>query len=742
MHRRLFSPVIRKILVFAGGFLLVALLALLIAPFFLKPLVTRILREKIEASTRNLYTVNFTLSSFSILPGHISLQDFSMQPDTNRLKELRPGNYYEVYSREINAGGIRFYTYLWNGAWNLGKVNVKDADVRIIHDPSGHKVRPGNEDKPFRLRIGQVQFEHTRLDVWNRATREKRFSCTLKKGNIRKISIRNGRPLEIGSSTLVFSPVVLRTPSDNQLTLDLVQIETRRRRTSVHTRQVKVNELADALGDNTESLFRKDAFSCTVDSLVFSMYDYTLWPYLLKKNNDGVLIDRVYLHRPVFAYYPGRVPKEADSTGLDPLTSRSSTRFLIRKFEIANGEISVWHPVSDYTVLTTNKFSLSVDELQNAPPDFVFPVWAHDIHLTADSLNIRSDKGIFLTQIGRAEIDKQKRDVILHDLRTRPVIEPDSFFRYKGYQIDYPDLYIPQAEVRDIDFRQLLGLVRFECREVRCTDPSLRLFRDKNYPLNTVKRPDFPQQQIRNVPVPFHIDSLQLENGTISYNEMAKDGKDTGRFVMDHIRIKSFNVTNDVAALALQDSLQLFFEGKAYGKGLLKGVITLYMNDPSGLHRLEGIIGSLQAQLLNSITVPSAMLMIRGGIVHGGSFRFTADEKQSEGTLLLRFERLKIALMETREGSDKLKVNKMKTFVANVFLVKENPVPGKEPVISRISYTRNPSRWVINYWWKSLLSGIDNIILARKEQMMELKRETDELKNLRENKEEYRRKNR
>jgi hypothetical protein len=718
--------------------LLLFFLTSLVAPLFLKPLVTRILREKLEAATGNLYQVQFRMVSFSLVPGHILLEDFSLLPDSNRMKELHPKNSYEVHATQIQADGIRFYTYLFSGSWRIGNIRLKNADIQVFHDPSGRKVKPGKEGKKFRLYITGVTFQNTVLDVWNRQTNEKRFTCTLSEGRLKKVNIRNAEPLEIGYSRLTFTPVQLQTAAKKELKLDYVCIETRNRTVNVYSRNVKVNELADALGDSKESFFQEDAFVCSVDSFVFSANDYTQWPHLLRKNK-GILIDRVYLHHPVFRYYPGKALKK-DSTGLDPFANRSGSKFLVRKFEIKKGEVEVWEPEMQYRLLSVGRFDLTVDALQNAPPEYKFPVWAHDISLSTDSIHILTQKGMYRTDLSSVAIG-QSQEVVLHDLYTRPTVTADSFFRHTGYQTDYTQLHIAETRLEDIRFRKLLSDIVFECREIHFITPVLQLFRDKNYPLNTVKRPDFPQQQIRDVPVPFAIDSLRLDGGKIFYDEIVKDGKDTGHFSMEDIRITTHHLTNQPEQLLKEDSLQFFFEGKIYGKGLLKGVLTLYMNDPSGLHKLEGIIGPLQAQLLNSITVPAALLMIRGGIVNGGSFRFTADETASEGTLLLKFERLKIALLETRQGSGKLKVNKMKTFVANVFLVKENPVPGKEPVVSRISYERDPSRWVINYWWKSLLSGINNIVLARKDQMLELKRETDALKNLQKEKEEYRKNN-
>lgn len=732
--RRLFRSVVALALLFMAF--------LLSAPLLLRPTIERLLREKIVAATHHLYTVDFQLTSFSILPGRIRLQNLELQPDTSVLQRERPQNYYQLSAGQVEAKGIQVWTYLWNGTWSIRSVKISHARLAIHHDPAGKRVLPGKKTKAFRLLLKKVVFEHVGLEIWNDEKKEKRFTGTLSYGQIGQLRIRKEEPVEFAESELLFTPIEVQTREGHALHLDNVTIRTQRHYVSVHARQVEVNKLADALGDQQHTFFKDQVLTCTVDSLVFSAFDFRQWPALLKRNEQGILIDRVYLHHPVFRYYPGRVVKDNDTLGLDPMADRHSTPFRIGTFEIRGGEFSGFDPSETYPLVQLKRFHVTLDGLRNSPSTFQVPVWADNIKAGADTLQLLLHKKLYAVTATNVSLrctgplGQNRNKLEWKNLLLTPTVAPDSFFRHKGFQIDYPVLQVPHTEVVDIDYGELLSHLVIKAGYAALHDPELHLFRDKNHPLNLVKRPPFPPQQLRNIPVPFYLDSMAVKNGIIRYDELAKDSKDTGHFHMDQVFISTHHLTNQPLLLEQLDSLQLDFAGKFYGKGPIDARVTFYMNRTDGLHRVDGHIGSLQAQLLNAITMPSAHLRIRSGVVHGGDFHFIADYERSEGTLLLRFEKLRIALLETRKGSDKLKTNFLKTAVANMFLVKENPAPGQEPVVSLISYRRDPSRWVINYWWKSLLSGIDHIVLARKNKMLEIKKDADELQNLRRNRRE------
>jgi hypothetical protein len=119
-------------------------------------------------------------------------------------------------------------------------------------------------------------------------------------------------------------------------------------------------------------------------------------------------------------------------------------------------------------------------------------------------------------------------------------------------------------------------------------------------------------------------------------------------------------------------------------------------------------------------------LKIQKGTIHSGEFEFFADKNEAKGELNLLFDKLKMKVL-TKEG-DKLKGDRIKSIIANLFITRNNPEKGKEPVIGAIEWKRDESRWITNYWWKSLFSGINNIVMSRRAELKALERSFGQLK--------------
>jgi hypothetical protein len=121
-----------------------------------------------------------------------------------------------------------------------------------------------------------------------------------------------------------------------------------------------------------------------------------------------------------------------------------------------------------------------------------------------------------------------------------------------------------------------------------------------------------------------------------------------------------------------------------------------------------------------------AQMKIQKGTIRSGEFEFFADEYESNGELNLIFDKLKMKVL-TREG-DRLKGDNIKSLIANLFITRNNPIPGKPPIIGAIHWKRDSSRWITNYWWKSLFSGINNIVMSRRAELKALERNFSQLK--------------
>src|SRR5665811_437245 len=76
--------------------------------------------------------------------------------------------------------------------------------------------------------------------------------------------------------------------------------------------------------------------------------------------------------------------------------------------------------------------------------------------------------------------------------------------------------------------------------------------------------------------------------------------------------------------------------------------------------------------LLNSIVEPNAFTSVLEGVVRGGEWEFVADDKVAKGCMTLRYNDLKLQLLEERTLERGRGRKNILTFVINHLAVKSN----------------------------------------------------------------------
>lgn len=122
--------------------------------------------------------------------------------------------------------------------------------------------------------------------------------------------------------------------------------------------------------------------------------------------------------------------------------------------------------------------------------------------------------------------------------------------------------------------------------------------------------------------------------------------------------------------------------------------------------------GSLQPTALlhfNPVIIPNATARIETGRLKTFVFNFSYNETRSTGNLTFEYDNLSLAFLNTEDGSKR----KIKSLLANSFVVKKENLNGtKSYKNGSISFERDKKKSVFNYWWKSVLSGIESISIV------------------------------
>ncbi|MBE3084744.1 MAG: hypothetical protein IMZ64_00830, partial [Bacteroidetes bacterium] len=235
----------------------------------------------------------------------------------------------------------------------------------------------------------------------------------------------------------------------------------------------------------------------------------------------------------------------------------------------------------------------------------------------------------------------------------------------------------------------------------------MKIFRDKRKEFRHVNKPAF-QDMIYNYPGNVNIDSIGLINGNVAFTAHAEEANEPGSISFNKINAKIYKITNDTIYKTESAFLELKGDALLMGKGKMNVFLKGEIYDRHNTFSLNGSLSSLEANELNPILEKNAFIYATSGKIDAMNFSFTADNEKATGKMTMLYHGLDIAVKNKRTDDTTAFMEKLKSFIVNIKVPDSNPMPGKEVRVGIIDYERDPERFLFNYCFKSILSGIQS----------------------------------
>jgi len=140
---------------------------------------------------------------------------------------------------------------------------------------------------------------------------------------------------------------------------------------------------------------------------------------------------------------------------------------------------------------------------------------------------------------------------------------------------------------------------------------------------------------------------------------------------------------------------------------LLKGRIF----DRQNTFSLNGNLSGLEASELNPILEKNAFIYATSGKIDAMKFSFTANNAKATGKMTMLYHGLDIAVKNKRTDDTTALRERFISFIANIKMLDSNPMSGKDVREGIIYYERDPERFLFNYCFKSIMSGIQSSLV-------------------------------
>jgi len=241
---------------------------------------------------------------------------------------------------------------------------------------------------------------------------------------------------------------------------------------------------------------------------------------------------------------------------------------------------------------------------------------------------------------------------------------------------------------------------------------NMNVFRDQRKEPRHMNKPAF-QDMIYNYHGALNIDSIGLINGNITYTEHDEKANEAGHISLTEINAQIYTITNDTIYKTESAFLKLKAEALLMGKGKLNFLLKGRIFDHQNTFSVNGNLSGMEISELNPMLEKNAFVFVTSGEIDAMNFSFTANNTKASGKMTFLYHGLDVAIKNKRTDDTTAIKERFLSIIANKKLLNSNPVPGEGVRIGIIDYERDPEKFLINYCFESVLTGIKSSLVKR-----------------------------
>ncbi|MBC8319327.1 MAG: hypothetical protein H8E34_01255 [Bacteroidetes bacterium] len=329
------------------------------------------------------------------------------------------------------------------------------------------------------------------------------------------------------------------------------------------------------------------------------------------------------------------------------------------------------------------------------------------------SVNLRDTKfisanSLYETSINSLSYNFSENELSVDTLKMKPRYEAAEFFKKAVYQTGKMDLVTDKIICSNFRLKKLIkdGSIHMGGVDVMGLDASI--YRDKKYDMNPEAYVKMPQEALLSSPRTLTIDSLRTHDAYIKYQELEKKAIKPGEIFLNNFNLSVFNINNDRMVIDSSSEMVANLNAMLLGEAQLNLKVKFPLLSPAYDFYVSGSIDEIDFSKVNPMTQPAVGVTMKTGtgsidipMIHG-------NNKFSEGSLLFKYENLKIELYDRdkAENATGLGGSIADLLLNDIFIKSNNPDSHGKTTPGEVYFKHDTQKSIAYYIWKSVLSGI------------------------------------
>lgn len=312
--------------------------------------------------------------------------------------------------------------------------------------------------------------------------------------------------------------------------------------------------------------------------------------------------------------------------------------------------------------------------------------------------------GLYNLKIGRVTVKAPRDEVKLENFSFTSPYNRTEFVAKQKQSKELYNVSLPSVTLTGVDWWAALNDEAFIADALTASGGSLFIYLNRLLPPKN-KMGNFPNQLLMKLPVDTRVRKAAINNLAFAYTEHNPLSQRSGTVELSDVDLTITNLHNR--------------SGRGATPVVVKGTARLMKQVPvkakftfdmakakEGAFAADIRVDGFDGTLLNDFTVPLGLMKLERGTLRSAEADMKGNERGAGGRVFIPYKNLKLSLMEKDEGKKELDKKDVTSFVANLFVIKDdNPKGDNPPRKATAQYTRNPQGGFFMLVWKTILVG-------------------------------------
>jgi hypothetical protein len=389
-------------------------------------------------------------------------------------------------------------------------------------------------------------------------------------------------------------------------------------------------------------------------------------------------------------------------------------KIIIDKVKLIKGKVDIYNlddPEKD--LLRIEQMYLLVDNLK--------------IDLLAENLDaiLKSDEYDFVLQkvstaelknhdltIAKIEFKRSSQLLSISDFHIKNKLGPKENASKQRYRSPWIDISASSVDIKLNPWHLYKkGVVYF--KKIELDGVVATLYNDITLELSPGHKA-MPPRAIREIDIPFKIDSINIINSKLIYQHKGKAEK-PGVFKLSSLNVKCSNITNIDYVIENNRNMIIQVEALLWDEGKLTTTLTLDLKNANDIVYAVGTLKDMSIKKAETMIKPLYNVEISSGFLKRLHYDFTMNENIGRGTLNFDYKDLIVDIKKSLdEKSHKYeKSSKFFNFIANEAVISNN-MPSQNNYIPSglMIFDRTKIKPIFDLYWHSIQVGIMDIVVS------------------------------